>query len=128
VEDPPVHGAKPQERKSWFMNIRYIGFNVVEGSRIYGFDVIDDKESHQFTVEVQSEAFGPSQLRLQDGPDICFARLKKGLQDATQDAHTEGHLNIVEQDIRAYLETHRPTKTFRKRKLEGLDVGANGSH
>lgn len=109
------------------MNIQYVGFDVVHESRIYSFEVIVAKESRQFTVEVRAEAFGPSQLKLQDGPDICFAHLKKVLQEETQDAPAEGHLHIVERDIRAYLETHRPTKALGKRRQERLDADLNGA-
>lgn len=97
------------------MHIQYVGFNVGHGSRIYNFDVIDAKESRRFTVEIRLEAFRPLLLKFQDGPDICFACLKKGLQDETPDACAAAHLNIGELDVQAYLETHRPVKPFGRR-------------
>jgi hypothetical protein len=93
------------------MYIQYIGFNGTAASRVYGFHVIDGaRDSREFTVEIHAEAFGPFGLRFQEGPDICFARLKQGLLEETQDARTEGHLNISEQDVRMYLESHRSVK------------------
>jgi len=56
------------------MYIQYVGFNLAASSRIYNFDVIDTKETREFTVKVQSTAFRPAGLKLQDGPAICFAR------------------------------------------------------
>jgi hypothetical protein len=110
------------------MYIQYVGFNGTAGSRAYDFHVIEAaREPRDFTVEIQSEAFGPSQLRFQDGPDICFVRLKKGLQEETQEARAEGHLNINEQDVRVYLETHRPVKVLGKRRRESLDAELNGT-
>ena len=53
------------------MYIQYVGFNVAAGSRIYNFDVIDTKETREFTVQVQSEVFRPAGLKLQEGPVIC---------------------------------------------------------
>ena len=92
------------------MYIQYVGFNVGDDSRVYSFDVIDAKESRHFTVEVGLEAFRPLLLRFQEGPDICFACLKKGLQEETPEVRAVAHLNIGEPDVRAYLETHRPAK------------------
>jgi hypothetical protein len=90
------------------MYIQYVGFNIAGSSRIYNFDVIDTKETREFTVKVQSEAFRPAGLKLQDGPDICFARLKLELQGETQEAHADAHLSIADWDIQEYLEKDCP--------------------
>src|SRR5205814_7723636 len=66
------------------MYIQYVGFNVAASSRIYNYDVLDTKERREFTVQVQSEAFRPSGLKLQDGPSICFDRLKRELGAETE--------------------------------------------
>jgi hypothetical protein len=97
------------------VHIQYVGFDVGHDSRIYNFDVIDAKESRHFTVEVRLEAFQPLLLKFQDGPDISFACLKKGLEDETPDSRALAHLNIGEPDVHAYLETHRPAKAHGKR-------------
>ncbi len=97
------------------MYIQYIGFNVAASSRIYNFDVLEPKEAREFTVEVESEVFRPARLKLQDGPDICFARLKQELQGETQESRTEAHLSIRERDIQEYLErTTRASGSRRK--------------
>jgi hypothetical protein len=99
------------------MYIQYVGFNGTAASRVYGFHVIDaPHQPREFSVEIQSEVFGSSKLRLQDGPHICFARLKQGLLEETQGARAQGHLNISDQDVRMYLETHRPATAPGKRK------------
>ena len=93
------------------MYIQYVGFDGTAASRVYGFHVIDaPREPREFTVEIHAEAFGPSRLSFQDGPDICFTRLRQGLLEETQDVRAQGHLNITEQDVRMYLETHRSVK------------------
>ena|SRR5690242_11117119 len=98
------------------MHIQYVGFSEEHASRIYNFDVIDAKESRHFTVEVRLEAFRPLLLKFQDGPDLCFACLKKGLQEETPDARAVSHLSVGEQDVQGYLERHRPAKArFGKR-------------
>lgn len=91
------------------MYIQYVGSNVAASSRIYNFDAIDTKEAREFTVEVQSEMFRPARLKVQDGPEICFARLKQELQGETQESRAEAHLSIAERDIQEYLERPDPT-------------------
>ena len=73
----------------------------------------------EFTVEIHAQAFGPLQLRFQEGPDICFARLKQTLLEETPDVRAEGHLNISDQDVRMYLETHRPVTVPGRGRGEG---------
>ncbi len=97
------------------MYIQYVGFNVAASSRTYNFDVLDPKETREFTVKVQSEAFRPARLKVQDGPGICFARLKQELQGETQASRVEAHLNIAERDIQEYLEQHYPRKPLAKK-------------
>ena len=63
-------------------------------------------------MEVRLDAFRAFQLRLQDGPDLCFACLKRGLAEETSDAPVVAHLSLGEEDVRDYLEAHRPVKTW----------------
>ncbi len=98
------------------MYIQYVGFTVAPSSRIYNFDAVDIKETREFTVEVQSGAFRPARLKLQDGPDICFTRLKQELQGETLESRTEAHLNIGERDVLEYLE--RSTRASLSRKKQ----------
>ncbi len=98
------------------MYIQYVGFNVAASSRTYNFDVLDPKEAREFTVQVQSEAFRPPRLKLQDGPGICFERLEQELQGETQESRAAAHLCIGETDIREYLERHSPRKKPFERK------------
>jgi hypothetical protein len=102
-------------RKDCGMYIQYVGFTVAASSRTYNFDAIDTKETREFTVRVQSEAFRPARLKLQDGPGICFARLKQELQGETLESRTEAHLNIGERDVLEYVErTTRASLSRRK--------------
>ena len=91
------------------MYIQYVGFDVAASSRIYNFHVIDTAdEVREFTVKVQSDAFRTARLKLQDGPAICFARLKHELQGETQESRAGNNLSIEERDIREYWEQHHP--------------------
>jgi len=91
------------------MYIQYVGFVVAAGSRIYNFHVIDTlHEVREFAVNIQSDAFRAARLKLQDGPDICFARLKQELQGETQESPAVNNLTIEGRDIRDYWERHNP--------------------
>lgn len=101
------------------MYIQYIGFNVAASSRIYNFDVIETNETREFAVEVQSGAFRPAALKLQDGPAICFARLKQELQGETKEARAQAHLSVGQRDIQEYLERHQLRKPSSSRRTGG---------
>ena len=87
--------------------IQYEGFVGSVASRVYNFQVTDSPEkSRQFTVTIQLEAFRTALFKFQDRPDICFARLKRELDEETQDSYAKPHLNIGEQDIQQYSQRH----------------------
>jgi hypothetical protein len=93
------------------MYIHCVGFDTAASFRIYTFHVIDaPNAARDFTVKVQSEAFRPNRLSLQDGPGICYARLAQDLRGQTPVSHTEACLIIGERDITDYLEQHYPKK------------------
>jgi hypothetical protein len=86
------------------MYIQYVGFEVAASSRVYAFHVINAPDAaRDFTVTVQSQAFRPDGLKLQDGPGICFTRLGQELQGQTQESPAERHFTIGERDIKDYL-------------------------
>jgi hypothetical protein len=103
------------------MYIQYRGFNVVASSRIYNFDVIDiAKEAREFTVKVQSETFRPAHLKFQDGPGICFERLRHEMEQETPELCAQSHLRIDEQNVQEYLARHHPHKKAFGQRSEGV--------
>lgn len=104
------------------MYIQYVGFNVAASSRMYSFDVIDTEGARKFTVKIQSEAFRPAALKLQDGPGVCFARLKHELENETLEARVSAYLSIGEQDIQEYVERHYPRKPLAKWQIRQHDA------
>jgi len=101
------------------MYIQYVGFSVAASSRIYNYDVLDIEERREFTVKVQSEAFRPARLELQDGPSICFDRVKRELGAETEESRAEANLSIGERDIDEYLERQYPRKSLAKKAASG---------
>lgn len=93
------------------MNIQYVGFTVATTSRTYSFRVLDAPEqTREFTIKIQLGVFRSTPLKFQDGPDICFTRLKQELQRETQESRVEPRLRIGEQDIQEYLQRRYPRK------------------
>lgn len=93
------------------MNIQYVGFTVATTSRTYAFRVFEAPEqTREFTVKIQLGAFRSTPLKFQDGPDICFARVKQELERETQESRVAPHLRIGEQDIQEYLQRRYPRK------------------
>ena len=101
------------------MYIQYVGFKVDGTSRIYNYAVLDAKEKRAFTVKVGSEAFRPAGLSLQDGPSICFDRLKRELGAETGESRAGADLSIGERDIGEYLERQCPRKLLVKKAASG---------
>jgi len=100
------------------MYIQYVGFEIAASSRVYAFQVLNAPDAaRDFTVTVQSQAFRPNGLKLQDGPGICFARLGRELQVPAQESLAERHLTIGEGDIKEYLVLHGPPKSQGRKEL-----------
>ena len=93
------------------MYIHFAGYDNEANSRIYNFDVVDPpREARTFTVEIESKTSRGSSLQLQDGPSICFERLRRELERETPELRAEAHLRIGEQDVQEYLARQRPQK------------------
>jgi len=91
------------------MFIQFAGYDIEANSRIYNFDVMDPpREAREFTVEIGSKTSRWGSLKLQDGPSICFERLRRELERETPELYAESHLRIREQDIQEYLARQRP--------------------
>ncbi len=91
------------------MYIQYAGFTLLADSRVYNFHVIDPpREAREFTVNVQSKAFGSSPFKFQDGPGISMARLKRELDQESQESPAESSLKVGQRDIQEYVEKTYP--------------------
>lgn len=108
------------------MYIQYVGFDVAARARIYNFHVIDaPHEAREFTVNIQSGVFRAAHLKLQDGPAICFARLKQALQGETPELRAEVHLSIEKREIQEYLERRYPQAPLANERMSHRWVELN---
>jgi hypothetical protein len=97
------------------MYIQYVGFNLASDSRIYKFHVIDaPHEAREFTVDVQSEALRLPPMKVQDGPGICFTRLKQELDQETPESRAQAYLHIGARDVQEYSAKQYPPKASKK--------------
>ena len=93
------------------MFTQFVGYDIEANSRIYNFDVMDlPREAREFTVQIESKASRWASLKLQDGPGICFERLRRELERETPELCAEPPLRIGEQDVEEYLARQHPQK------------------
>jgi hypothetical protein len=91
------------------MYIQYRGFSNEATSRVYAYHVINPPQgSRTFTVDIETDALHSPPLKIQDGPGICYTRLRQELARETCDSPTETHLHITQGDIREYMERTYP--------------------
>ena len=91
------------------MYIQYAGFDLQADSRTYNFHVIDvSREAREFKVSLRGSAFGSSPLKIQDGPAISMARLKRELDLETLASPAELSLRVELRDIQEYIEKTYP--------------------
>ncbi|MET0556179.1 MAG: hypothetical protein ABW221_24275 [Vicinamibacteria bacterium] len=93
------------------ITIRYLGFKDVDGRRQYALQAQRGAETSQYTVSIELAAFSKKQALLQDGPDICYQKLR---ELSVVELHPSGEVEVTEAELAAYRETHSraPRRTF----------------
>jgi hypothetical protein len=101
--------AKPMPPKP--ITIRYLGFKDVDGRREYSLQAQRGLETSRYTVSIELAAFSKKQALLQDGPDICYQKLR---ELSALELHPGGEVEVTEEELAAYRETHSrtPRRTF----------------
>ena len=101
--------AKPVPPKP--INIRYLGFKDVDGCRQYTLQAQRGLETNRYTVSIELAAFSKKQALLQDGPDICYQKLR---ELSALELHPGGDVEVTAEELAAYRETHSrtPRRTF----------------
>jgi hypothetical protein len=59
--------------------LSYVGFRTTDDGREYTLRVSDGLKARLFVLLVTREAFAARELRFQDAPDLCFAKLRREL-------------------------------------------------
>jgi hypothetical protein len=103
------------------MLIQFAGYDIKANSRIYNFGVVDPpRATRQFTVRIESKTSRWGSLKHQDGPSICFERLRHELERETPELCAQPRLRIEEKDVHEYLARQNPHKKALGYKLEGV--------
>jgi hypothetical protein len=113
VEDAAVPPTPPDGKATppQAINIRYLGFQDVDGRRRYALQAQRGLETNQYTVSIELDAFSKKHALLQDGPDICYQKLR---ELSAVELHPSGDVEVTEEELAAYKETHSriPRRTF----------------
>lgn len=90
--------------------VQFIGFQSKETGREYAFEVREmSQEPREFKVTIDQAAFNTKLLKIQDGPDVCSARLRRELV-SNANRPTESHFHITTAELDDYREKHTPPK------------------
>ncbi len=99
-------------------SLRYLGFECTSAGRTYRVRVEGPGDPRLFTLTIPSGAFGSRQVRFQDAPDLCFARLQRELAsnaelaDGLEFAITPAELDEY-RDAQLRKSPDRKTRTLR---------------
>ncbi len=86
--------------------VEYLGFRNAPDRREYLLRVRSGPDAREYTVWIAHAAFAARQALLQDGPDICYQKLRRELADAAFDG-ARG-VAVTEADLVSYREAHAP--------------------
>ena len=104
------------------MEIRYLGFDQRQNSRVYRFDVrIDGHQTKQVSVSADIAVFRNHSVGIQEGPALCGNKLTADLERGW-----EGEHELTSADIRAYADAKALADSQRasKRKAPHRRPGA----
>ena len=93
------HGAAPH------LLLQYVGFEDTPSRREYVLLARLGEETRQYTVWIELAAFARRKALRQDGPDICYQKLRREL--ASSLAGT-ARIGVTEADLTSYRDAHTP--------------------
>jgi hypothetical protein len=83
--------------------LQYVGFEDTPSRREYVLLARRGEETRQYTVWIELAAFAMRKALRQDGPDICYQKLRRELAEALVGANCIG---VTEADLTGYREAH----------------------
>jgi len=96
------------------MNIQYLGFEQNLNSRTYAFRVIETlKPDREFQLSVDTQSLTANKFKLQDIPDLCFAKLKKELGSETVEQALPLRMRVSDFELQQYVANHYQSKRKR---------------
>lgn len=101
------HPARPRAPVPIHLMLEYLGFRNVRGRREYFLRAQAGSKARQYTVWIAHTAFAMRQALLQDGPDICYQKLRREL--AGSELGGVACVGVTESDLANYREAHFST-------------------
>jgi hypothetical protein len=85
--------------------LQYVGFEDTPSRRQYFLLARLGEETRQYTVWIELAAFAKRKALRQDGPDICYQKLRR---DLSQSLAGTASIGITEAELACYREAHTP--------------------
>ncbi len=82
------------------MEIRYLGFDQRDNSRVYRFDVRTGRLTRQASVAADMAVFRDNRVGIQEGPSLSRNKLTADLERGW-----EGEHELTSADVRCYADT-----------------------
>lgn len=84
--------------------IQYLGFRDADGHREYALKAQRGDEGQRYTMSIALAAFAERRALLQDGPDICYQKLMRMLEEASPTASDT--IAVTDGELATYRAAH----------------------
>jgi hypothetical protein len=95
-------------------SLEYRGFTAGDGTREYHLRVRRGDEVHEVTVAIPNEAFLSGRARYQDGPDVCFHKIRNELAAGGEESVPARVHLLTDEELEAYKVAHTPKDPRRR--------------
>ena len=83
-------------------------------ARVYGFRVISTlRPERMFELSIANQLLEDNKFKIQDIPDLCFARLKSELSFESEEYILPLDMNLTDAELKKYILEHYPSKVKR---------------
>ena len=102
------------------MELRYIGFDQAQNTRVYEFDCrAEDKSTMRFGVSIDMALFLRHHVGIQEGPTLCARKLS-----ADFEARHRGEHELTNEDLAAYVAERTAAKARKANQQRASHKGA----
>jgi hypothetical protein len=87
--------------------VEYVGFRNTDLRREFHLRTHAGPVSRDFVVGIRHESFTAGRARLQDGPEICYEKLRRELE-ASGDQPETNDFTVSDEELAAFRASHAP--------------------
>jgi hypothetical protein len=103
--DGPHRGPSKAREQQMRSTVHYVGFRSTEDGREYTLRA-SGTPPRMFVMLIAHEHFVAGQLRYQDGPDLCCAKLTRVLAEETGEPAPDGEFVVTAKELLEYHSSH----------------------